>query len=104
MHQMLLSRYFREELKQRIWGNGSVLGRSHRVLLGCIPTSNLRQPKMSPDIDRSPLDDTPFPSVRTTGLGKAPEKEHKHPTQPRSTSARKKYNGLNFYIQYFSIA
>ena len=33
MHQILLSRYFREELKQRIWGRGSVLGRPHRVLL-----------------------------------------------------------------------
>ena len=34
MHQMLLSRYFREELQQRIWGGGSVLGRPRRVLLG----------------------------------------------------------------------
>ena len=34
MHQILLSRYFREELQQRIWGRGSVLGRPRRVLLG----------------------------------------------------------------------
>ena len=32
-HQILLSRYFREELKQRIWGRE--LG-SHRVLFSCI--------------------------------------------------------------------
>ena len=33
MHQ-ILSTYFREELKQRIWGRGSVLEKPHRVLLG----------------------------------------------------------------------
>ena len=34
MHEILLSGYFREELQQRIWGRGSVLGRPQRVLLG----------------------------------------------------------------------
>ena len=34
-HQILLSEYFREELQQRM-GEGSVLGRPHRVLLGFI--------------------------------------------------------------------
>ena len=64
-------------------------------------SSNLRQPKMSPDMGRSPLGDTPFPSVRTTGLGKAPEKEHKHPTQPSSTSERKKIMDLSFIYSTF---
>ena len=38
MHQILLPRYFREELKQRIWGKdlsweGLALGSPHKVLL-----------------------------------------------------------------------
>ena len=37
MHQILLSRYFREELKQRIWGR-PVPGRPHGVLLGYTAT------------------------------------------------------------------
>ena len=36
MHQILLSRYFRKELKQRIWGRACPLGRTHRVLFGYI--------------------------------------------------------------------
>ncbi len=41
---MLLSRYFREELQQRIWWGGSVLGRPRRVLLSytwCLGSGNL---------------------------------------------------------------
>ena len=33
MHQILLSRHFTEELKQKIWGRGLSPGRPHRVLL-----------------------------------------------------------------------
>ena len=33
MHQIPLSRYFREELKQRVWGRTLCPGRPHRVLL-----------------------------------------------------------------------
>ena len=36
MHQILLSRYFRQELKQRIWERGLSPGRPHGVLLGNI--------------------------------------------------------------------
>ena len=36
LHQILLSRYFREEIKQRIWERGLPWGRPHGVLLGYI--------------------------------------------------------------------
>ena len=38
------------------------------------PSPNLGQPKMSPDIDRSPLGDTPIPTRKTTCLGKSQKK------------------------------
>ena len=38
MHEILLSRYFREKLQQRIWGWRSLPGRPHRVLFSCTLT------------------------------------------------------------------
>ena len=35
VHQILLSRSFREELQQRIWGRDLALGRPHSVLCVC---------------------------------------------------------------------
>lgn len=60
----------------------------------CAHPSELGQLKMAPDTDQSP-----FPPLRTTRVGKAQRKNLGIPTQPIHCNKRKN-NGFNYYDYY----